>query len=81
MESNIEEFCEIIKFLNDKDLLVFHQVLLLEDEKKQLLYLRQNKTTLDGCLYNAYSARVLVKDPIVYIKNEMISRFNKIIIL
>jgi hypothetical protein len=79
MELNIEEFCEIIKFLNDKDLLVFHQVLLLEDEEKQHIYLRQNKTTLDGCLYNAYCAKVLVKDPIIYIKNEIISRFGKTI--
>ena len=46
MESNIEEFCEIIKFLNDKNLLVFHQILILEDEKEQQIYLRQNKNTL-----------------------------------
>jgi hypothetical protein len=77
-QDNIAEFCDIIRQLVDRDLAVLHQVLLIEDEKEQFKCLRQlrDKITFYGNLYNAYSARVLVQEPIIYVKNEIVSRFN-----
>ena len=58
-----------------------HQVLKKDGEKEQMICLRQlirdNKMPHDGKIYNAYTARVLVKDPIDYIKEEMVCRFIK----
>ena len=79
-ENNIEEFCDIIKLLNDKDLSILHQVLLREstyNETEQKIFLRENRSTkFDGTLYNAYCARVLVTEPILHVNNEIVSRFT-----
>ena len=73
MEENIKEFCDIIQFLDDKDLIILHQALLL-DQKEQRKYLKKS-TNLNGSLYNAYTACVLVSEPIIYVKNEIVNRF------
>jgi len=71
---NIEEFCDIIKFLDDRDLSILYHALMLE-EQEQRQYLKKSNN-LNGGLYNAYSARVLVSEPILYVKNEIITRFT-----
>ena len=78
---NINEFCEIIRFLSNRELTILNQVLMLKDEKEQIICLRQmqNETSnkKDGALYNAYTARVLVSEPNTFIKNEIVFRFNQ----
>ena len=79
--NDIDEFCCILKCLDGKELAILYQVLKTDEEKEQKICLRQlicdNKMPLDGKIYNAYSARVLVRDPIDYIKEEMVVQFIK----
>ena len=79
--SDAEEFIYILKCQDTKELAILHQVLKKDGEKEQMICLRQlirdNKMPHDGKIYNAYTARVLVKDPIDYIKEEMVCRFIK----
>jgi len=78
--SDANEFCSIIELLVDTDLSILYNMLMLEDELEQKIYLRKMRahTTFDGTVYNAFCARVLVYDPIDYVKNEIICRFNKV---
>jgi hypothetical protein len=73
------EFCDILKQLTLTDLELLYQVLLVETEREQKLYLRQvrNLTTFDGTLYNAYCARILVVNPADYVKDEIKTRLQK----
>ena len=67
------EFKEILRFLNDDNLSALKDVFLLnlsEDEVRRFI----RGQALDGSLYNAYSARVLVKDPLVFVQAEIESR-------
>ena len=79
-EENIKEFITIIEFLVDKDLAVLHQVLIFNDETEQIQCLRKLRSYIEFYpnLYNAYTARVLVENPIIYVKKEIESRFNKL---
>jgi hypothetical protein len=72
------EFCDILTQLTRTDLVLLHQILLIETEQEQKLYIRQvrNSTTFDGTLYNAYCARVLVVNPVDYVKDEIMSRMT-----
>ena len=77
--SNQEEFLDIIRILDARDLSILHGMLLLDDEIEQKLYLRKMRTTkLDGTLYNAFCSRVLVEDPILHVKNEIVLRFTQL---
>ena len=77
--SNQEEFLDIIRILDARDLSILHGMLLLDDEREQKLYLRKMRTTkLDGTLYNAFCSRVLVEDPILHVKNEIVLRFTQL---
>ena len=77
--SNQEEFYDNIKALDARDLSILHGMLMLDDEREQKLYLRKMRTTkLDGTLYNAFCSRVLVEDPILHVKNEIILRFTQL---
>ena len=79
LENNILEFCEILKYLDNRDLSILQKVLLIKDETEHRKCLRDMKSTnLNGSLYNAYTARVLVLEPIVYINQEIIFRFNSL---
>ena len=71
-----EEFMDIIHFLDDRDLSILYHALML-DEQYQRVYLKKSNN-LNGSLYNAYTARVIVSDPILYVKNEIILRFTQI---
>jgi hypothetical protein len=75
-----KEFCNILQLLVDKDLAVFYQVLMFDDEAKQIQTLRKyrNHIKFYSNLYNAYTARTLVLDPITHIRNEIIVRFTKL---
>ena len=75
-ELGADEFTEILSFLIDTDLVVLYQVFLV-DEKEQHGTLRKLRDNISvySQLYNAYTARVLVSDPIPYLKNEMVRRF------
>ena len=77
MENNVTEFCDILRNLNDTELSVLHETLMLEDEKTQRIYMRETQADVNhnGNLYNAYCARVIVDNPIIYVKNEIIMRF------
>ena len=81
--NDVDEFCGILKCLDGKELAILYKVLEIDDknEKEQKICLRQlisdNKMPLDGKIHNAYYARVLVKDPIDYIKEEMVLQFIK----
>ena len=68
------EFCEILKFLVDNDLVVLYHVLMM-DEKEQSLRKMRDQITYYSQLYNAYCARTLVSNPAEYVKNEMLLRF------
>ena len=77
-----EEFCGILKCLDDIELAILHQALLLDEPKQKRCifdYIRKNNKSQDGKIINAYYANVLVSEPIVYIKEEIIVRFHKII--
>ena len=79
--NDIDEFCVILKCLDGKELAILYKVLEIDDknENEQMRCLvqlrRDNKMPLDGKIHNAYYARVLVLEPIKYIKEEMVSRF------
>jgi len=76
--NNIEEFCGIIENLSDGDLAILYHVLMEKDETDQIKLLRKlrDRITYYPQLYNAYTARVLLDDPIIHIKNEIVSRFT-----
>jgi len=78
--NDADEFSGIIQLLADSDLSVLHQALLLADDNEQYRYLRKMRDKTRGIndLYNAYCARTLVLDPVTYIKNEIIFRFNRL---
>ena len=67
---HVNEFIEIIQNLDMDDLLIFQKALTLSNEKEQRVCLKESKH-LNGALYNAYCARVLVEDPTYYIKKEI----------
>jgi len=78
--NDTEEFCGILKCLDDIELSILHQALLLDEPKqKRCIFdsIRKNNRSQDGKIINAYYAKVLVSDPIVYIKEEIIVRFHK----
>ena len=79
--SDAEEFIGILKCLDGTELAILYQVLKKDGEKEQRICLRQlirdNNVGHDGKIHNAYFARVLVKEPIDYIKEEMVCRFIK----
>jgi hypothetical protein len=78
-ENNSSEFCEILNYLDNRDLSILQKVLMIEDETEHRKFLRDMKSNkLDGSLYNAYTARVLVLEPIVYVNQEIILRFNNL---
>jgi hypothetical protein len=78
-EENIDEFLTIIQLLNDCDLGVLHEVLMMETETEQIKCLRALRFVITNYpqTYNAYTARVLVINPIEYITNEILSRYKK----
>jgi hypothetical protein len=78
LQDDIAEFCDILKQLDNSDLTVLHQILMVEDETEQHRKLRQLRGNIKryGNLYNAYSARVLAPNPNMYVKDEIVSRFN-----
>jgi hypothetical protein len=74
--NNVEEFSDIIQNLINGDLAVLYQVLMVEEtEQIKLLRKLRDKITYYPNLYNAYTARVLLDDPVIIIKNEMVARF------
>ena len=76
---NILEFCEILKNLDNKDLSILQKVLMFEDETEHRKLLRDMRSNnLNGSLYNAYTARVLVLDPIIHVNEEIILRFTSL---
>ena len=78
-ENNISEFCEILKYLDNRDLAILQKVLMIEDETEHRKNLRNMKSSnLNGSLYNAYTARVLVLEPIIYVNQEIVFRFNNL---
>jgi hypothetical protein len=80
---NIEEFCTITNLLVDADLSVLHEVLKCKNEEEQHKCLRyhrnyRNNIIYYATLYNALTAsRSLVSNPILYVTNEIVTRFNK----
>ena len=71
------EFREILQNLERRDLAILYNTLQLADEVAQRKYMREQRPTkLDGTLYNAYCARVLVEDPIDYVQEEIGRRMN-----
>ena len=79
-ETPEEEFMTILKYLVHNDLSVLHQVLTFENEDEQIKCLREMRSymTSYSSIYNAYTARVLVTNPIYYINNEIVSRYKKL---
>ena len=79
--SDAEEFIGILKCLDGKELAILYKVLEKDEEKEQRICLRQlirdNNVGHDGKIHNAYFARVLVKEPIDYVKEE-ITLFRKV---
>lgn len=75
-----EEFIYILKCLDDKELTILHQVVKKDGEKEQMICLRQlirdNKMPHDGKIHNAYFARVLVENPIEYVKKDAERRLS-----
>ena len=73
---DVSEFCELIGFLNDKELSILQQTFLKkETEQHETLRRLRPQTENYGTLYNAYCARVLVTDPNRYIEKEIVKRF------
>ena len=70
MDEEIEEFNEILRQLNDHDLAALHLLL----SNKNPPPMRQLRSSLDGALYNAYSARIIVNDPLTHVQNEIRNR-------
>ena len=78
--NDIDEFCGILQCLDDIELAILHKALLLDEPKqKRFIFdsIRKNNRSQDGKIINAYYAKVLVSDPIVYIEEEIIVRFHK----
>lgn len=75
-----EEFIYILKCQDAKELAILHQVLEKNGEKEQMICLRQlirdNKMPHDGKILNAYFARVLVENPIEYVKKDAMRRLS-----
>ncbi len=79
LESDQQEFCEILRNLYDRDLAILNQVFLKKTEKEQLQTLRcLRSTNLNGSLYNAYCSRILVADPSSFVRTEIIYRFAQL---
>lgn len=77
VEANANEFKEILHNLERRDLAILYKTLQLDSEVAQRQYMREQRPTkLDGTLYNAYCARVLVDDPIDYVQEEIGRRMN-----
>jgi len=78
--SDAEEFIGILKCLDDKELAILYQVLKKDGEKEQRICLRQlirdNNVGHDGKIHNAYYARVLVENPIEYVKKDAVRRLS-----
>ena len=78
-----EEFVGILKCQDDVELSILYKVVELgikdeiEGQKCLRQLIRDHKRPLDGKIHNAYYARVLISDPLVYIKEEMVLRFIK----
>ncbi len=79
-ETPEKEFMTILKYLVHNDLAVLQQVLMSENEEEQIKCLREmlSYMTSYSSIYNAYTSRVLVTNPIYYINNEIVSRYNKL---
>ena len=81
--TDAEEFVGILKCQNDIELSILYKVVELgvkdeiEGQKCLRQLIRDHKRPLDGKIHNAYYARVLVSEPLVYIKEEMVLRFIK----
>ena len=81
--NDIEEFVGILKCQDDIELSILYKVVELgikdeiEGQKCLRQLIRDHKRPLDGKIHNAYYARVLVSEPLVYIKEEMVLRFIK----
>lgn len=81
--TNAEEFGGILKCQDDIELSILYKVVELgvkddiEGQKCLRQLIRDHKRPLDGKIHNAYYARVLVSEPLVYIKEEMVLRFIK----
>ena len=79
-KNDTEEFCGILTCLDDIELAILHQALLLDEPKqKRCIFdlIRKNNKSQDGKIINAYYAKVLVSDPIAYLKEEISVRFHK----
>ena len=75
-----KEFCDILTFLTNDDLSLFHKIARqpdpeLEESRTEIQKLLRHTTFKNGQLYNAYCARVLVTDPGLHIQNEIVRRF------
>ena len=79
---NIEQFSKIIRTLNDKNLAILHQCLHLEGWMEKMNYLKtfRNESDLESyyILYYSFMYRDLVLNPIEYIQDEILMRFNKL---
>lgn len=73
MDAAAVEFQEILSFLNDDNLSALKDLFLLnlsEDDARRFI----RGKALDGSLFNAYCARVLVQDPLAFVQTEIESR-------
>jgi hypothetical protein len=80
--NDADEFVGILKSLADIELSILHKAFdELPTEGEQLRYIREqirdHHQFNDGKIINAYYAKVLVSDPLVYIKEEMVFRFKR----
>jgi hypothetical protein len=80
--NDADEFVGILKCLADIELSILHKAFdELPTEGEQLRYIREqirvHHQFNDGKIINAYYAKVLVSDPLVYIKEEMVFRFKR----
>ena len=66
-DSDIEEFKSILRQLDQPDLAKLAEALGAPEGASPVL----RGGSLDGRLYNAYSARVLVREPLYYVKKEI----------
>jgi hypothetical protein len=72
MEDTVEEFAEILRQLNDHDLAALKVLLSVENPPP----IRDLRSNLSGDLSNAYSARVIVSNPLAQVQNEIMARGN-----
>jgi hypothetical protein len=81
--NDTDEFVGILKCQDDIELSILYKVVEvgvkneIEGQKCLRQLIRDHKRPLDGKIHNAYYARVLVSEPLVYIKEEMVLRFIK----